>query len=501
MKSNIRIALTLALAALASSAGLSLSAAEVSARLSTPETYVGQPVTLQIHVSGASQVDPPSIPDVDGLKISALGAPSRSMQITTINGQTTTRTSLTFVYEVTPQRSGSFLIPPITLHVNGRDQRTGVLEVVASKSETGDLLFAEIAGKEKEIYVGQSLDLTLRIWLRPYRDRQHNITLSEGDMWKMISDRTTWGPFADRLQQLADNGQRPAGKEVLRKDGDGNPQSYYLYEINSTIYPKRPGTIDADDVKVVVQYPIALGKARSPFGELFDDMPGGRSGFFGDDEAFSPFGSQLTVRLVRPIVAVAQVDPIRVLPVPTADRPSDYRGAVGKYVIAAQASPTTVKAGDPINLLIGISGTGPMEFVEAPPLADLAELTADFKVPNEPLAGFVKGDRKLFSTSIRPRRAGVAQIPAIPFSFFDPAAKKFVTVHSDPISIKVDPAEMLALNDVTGAGAKAGAHSRTPATSRRTRRSPRPRWRSSRVTACWRISRRCALVGGRSRSY
>jgi tetratricopeptide (TPR) repeat protein len=107
-----------------------------------------------------------------------------------------------------------------------------------------------------------------------------------------------------------------------------------------------------------------------------------------------------------------------------------------------------VKSGDPINLLIGISGTGPMELVQAPPLAELPKLAADFKVPSEPLAGFVKGERKIFQTTIRPRKPGITQIPSIPFSYFDPATGKFATIRSEPVSINVDPAEMLALDSV-----------------------------------------------------
>ncbi len=313
-------------------------------------------------------------------------------------------------------------------------------------------MFAEITGKEKQIYVGQALDLTLKIWLRPYRDAKHGITLSEGDMWKLVSDRTTWGLFDDRMHELADNDQRPVGKEVLRKDRDGVEHSYYLYQISATIYPKRPGKIDASSVKVVVQYPTAIGKARDPFGDFFRDMqmPGGQPSMFDDDAMFSPFASRLAIQSVRPIVAETHADAINVLPIPNAGRPADYRGAVGKYEIATMAKPTNVKAGDPIELSIGISGTGPMELVEAPPLADMSALTDDFKVPSEPLAGFVKGSQKLFTVSIRPRRADIKQIPSIPFSFFDPSTQKFVTVHSDPISIQVAPADTLALDAVVG---------------------------------------------------
>jgi len=101
-----------------------------------------------------------------------------------------------------------------------------------------------------------------------------------------------------------------------------------------------------------------------------------------------------------------------------------------------QASPLNVRAGDSITLNLGIVGTGPMELVQAPPLSELPELK-QFKVSNQPLAGYVKDDSKVFSTTIRPRKAGITEIPAIPFSFFNPETEQFETVHSAPIAITV----------------------------------------------------------------
>jgi tetratricopeptide (TPR) repeat protein len=433
-------------------------AAEVGIGLSTRETYVGLPVTLRIQIADATKVTPPRVPEIDGITVKSLGAPSRSTAISMVNGTTTTSTTLTFAYELTPQRAGSFQIPPIEVNADGAALQTRAAAFVASKSETGDLLFVEIVGKQKQIYVGQSLDVTLRIYLRPYSDRKLKVKLSEGDMWRLLSDRSEFGPFADRLQQMLQNDQPPMGREVLRKDRDGVEHSYYLYEISTTIYPKRPGKIDGDNVKIVATYPTSLGRSRGLFADFFDDMPGGRSGPLGDEDGFSPFGAQLTIQTVRPLVAQASVEPIDVLPIPKAGQPADYRGAVGQYQIATDATPTHVKSGDPINLVIGVSGTGPMELVQAPPLAELPELTAEFKVPNEPLPGFVKGDRKVFSTTIRPRKADVAEIPSIPFSYFDPAAKKFVTVHSKPVSIDVEQAETLTLDAAQHDSATAGAN-------------------------------------------
>ncbi|NND99569.1 MAG: tetratricopeptide repeat protein, partial [Pirellulaceae bacterium] len=156
----------------------------------------------------------------------------------------------------------------------------------------------------------------------------------------------------------------------------------------------------------------------------------------------------LSIQSVRPVVAQTAVEPIRVRPIPKKGRPVDYRGAVGRYQIATEAKPTKVAAGDPITLHIGIAGTGPMNRIQAPPIARLPSLTSKFKVPDEPLAGFVDGPQKVFTTTIRAKEPGIDEIPAIPFSFFDPDAEKFVTVHSEPIAIEVEQAETLSLDSI-----------------------------------------------------
>lgn len=430
-----------------------LAAADVDARLSTHEGWVGMPVVLQISINNASDFEPPVIPDIDGCDIRSAGAPSQSSQTTIINGRRTDSRSIVIQYLITPRREGTFEIPPLTLEVDGRKFSTDRLRFVATKSQTGNLLFVEIKGNKDKVFVGQPLELTLKIWLKPFHDPGRNLTLSEGDMWQMISEESSWGSFHDRMKELASNRQRPGGKEVLRDDGQGDERSYYLYEITATVYPRHAGKIDANDVQIVVNYPTELGKARDPFEGFFGGAFGQRSPLsqMMDDDFFSsPFSNRLTVSSSRPIVAEVQVDSTQVLPVPAEGRPADYRGAVGRYKIVTQATPTAVAAGDPITLNIGIAGTGPMELVQAPPLSELTQLTTDFKVADQSLAGFVQDNTKLFSTTIRPRHEGISQIPAIPFSFFDPETEKYETVLSDPIAITVEESESLSMDSIVG---------------------------------------------------
>ena len=434
-----------------------VNAADVQSSVSTRETYVNLPFTLQIQINNAKSHDTPMIPPVDGLEIVPQGPPSRSYRTTIINGRTTQRNTLTYLYSVTATREGNFTIPAATVIVDGKETQTSAVRVVATQSETDDLLFVEIEGKDDEIYVGEALQLTLKIWVRAYRDKDFNVTLNEATMWSLISKQSQWGNFQESLQEMSKNRQRPGGNLTLREDSEGQEREYLLYEIDATVYPDRPGQIDGDGVRIILNYPEKLGRTRSPFSAFGDDFFGGAGGLGND--MFSGFGSQIAITSVRPIIAENEVEPITVKPIPEQGRPANYRGAVGQYRIVSEASPTKIKVGDPITLNIGIEGEGPMELLRAPALAEQQNLIRDFKVPNQPLAGFVDGTLKVFSTTIRPLAEGTSEIPGVEYSYFDPKEEKFVSVTSDPIPVTVEAADVLAMDAIVGtqSGASPGS--------------------------------------------
>ena len=404
------------------------------------------PFVLQVQIANARDYVIPEDPEIDGCDVRSAGVPAQSSQITIINGRRSESRSVTAQFVITPRRAGRFEVPSLVIRVDGKTEETKPISFVATKSETGDLLFVEIEGSQEKVYVGQPLDLKLKIWLKPFRDRKSKIELNEGQMWQMLSESTAWGKFADRLQEMAENQERPRGVEVLRDDGNGDERSYFLYEIDATVYPTRPGKIDGNDVQIVVNYPVSLGRSRDPFGSMFADD------FFGS----SPFGSRLRVADARPIVAEATVNATEVVAVPTADRPTDYRGAVGRYRIVAEAEPSVVAAGDPITLRIGVLGDGPMELVQAPPLYEMPIFTNDFKVMDQSPGGFVQDNTKVFVTTIRPRRAGVSEVPPIPFSFFDPDKEQYETVYTEAIPITVNESEMLAMDSIISNSSPSG---------------------------------------------
>lgn len=404
-------------------------AAQVDARLSSTQAYVGVPVVLYVTIANAADHEPPQLPQVAGLDFALAGTPSIQSQTTIINGRTTHNETLTYAIRVTPRQAGQYVIPALTVTADGKAFTTPAYTLTAVASETGDLLFTEIEGLSDAIYVGEPLPLTLRVGIRPFVDEAREIELDEAQMWSRISqDHSDWGIFTDTLVAMAQQGQRPSGRVETRVDDHGETLTYYVYEISASAYPNNAGTAEIGTVHVVAAYPTGLEETRDFFGRVGLRLAG-----------------------VRPITASAGAPDIAIRPIPTEGRPDDFRGAVGRYTIETRAEPREVDAGDPVTLAIRVRGNGPTHLLPAPPLADLPRLTDDFVVPDEPLAGVVQGDAKVFTTKIRPKTTDAAAIPAISYSFFDPDSERFETVMSQPIAIEVREGKRLDLSRIVSA--------------------------------------------------
>jgi len=406
-------------------AGASLAAAaEVRAKLSTSEAYVGMSVYLQLQVSNASQHEPPTLPEIEGVSTRSLGTPSRSEQTTIINGHMTRNVSLTYVWELTPVKPGTYTVPALSVQADGQVFHTQPLSFQAEESHAGDLLFVDVVGDRKRAYVGQALPLRLQIWLRPYVDVNHSVRLDPEDMWGLVVRTSQWGPFAEAVETLARNRQMPKVTIRQRKNDQGLEQSYYVYEIEQTIWPERPGQLDNQNVTVVVRYPTGLEESRSFFSR----------------------GLQLAG--VRPIAKSARIEPIEIIPIPQQGRPVLYNGAVGQFRISAEAQPRVVHAGDPVTLTLDIEGYGRLDALQAPPLAEMPELTRQFKVPHEKLPGVVSNGHKLFVVNLQPLDETVTEIPPIPLVYFNPDEGEFRTARTEPIPLVVKPAEKLAMDAI-----------------------------------------------------
>ena len=421
-KATARIALGAALVLAASSP-----AAEVDFSINTRETYVGLPIRIQVTIKNAKQHDPPRLPEIDGADV-RLEGPSTQSSTLVVNGRVERTSAHTYAIIITPRRPGTLSVPGITVNADGESSQSSPTTINVLESKNDGLLYVDIVGEKDSVYVGEPIDVTLEIWLKPYSNRL--VTLDESTMWRSCMDArvSSWGPFADVIE----SGQIRVRSDT-RRDANGRLESYYVYLLHHRVWPERPGVFDTSDINVVVQYPISVRRNR-----------------------FSIFAPEYSIAAARPIAARVGEVSIEVESPPLEGQPPIYRGAVGKYSMEVTAAPTEVAVGDPITLNIAIRGTGRLELLQPPPLTEQPQLTADFRVPDETLAGVVENGVKRFSQSIRARHDSVAEIPPIRFAYFDPQAEKYVVIASSPIPIRVREPTRMAVSQVAEGGPRPG---------------------------------------------
>jgi len=402
-------------------AGGGATSADVSVELTleSPVAFVREPFEVRIVISNFQECDPFTFPALPDCEVQPLEPPSESRHISIFNGVKREWRSRVHAYELTPLAPGDLKIPPIEIKVDGQSYHTSAQTVTVRPSDADSLLAVKITSDVASVYVGQQIELTLEIWVKPAATRSGPASAMQ--MWRQVlGRRSAWGPFPipDRYANRPLNG-----------GADGN---YYMYYSQTRYTADRPGRLTFDDVFITMDYPTRFGR------DIFnDDVPAA----------------------VRRLRTRAQVDPIEVRPLPSEGRPPSFTGAVGRYSVHTSASPTSVRVGDPIELTIDITGEGQLDALPPPTLAQQPALTQGFRVPSEKLAGSTERGQRRFTQVIRPKRPDVTEIPAIEYAYFDPQLGQYVVARSEPISVNVAAAETISSADLTNGTAPVGDRS------------------------------------------
>lgn len=402
-------ALLTALLALAPAARAQQPTADL--RIGSTEAYVNEPFLIEVVVENFKECDAPQLPDLPGILVAGLPAPADTISTTILNGRVQQYRARTFRLELRATQPGAFTLGPATVRADGRELRTRTIALNVRKSDADELLLAEITTPAERVFVGQRVHLTLNVWVKPVAHGTYVLTAQ--DMYAFFDDRNGWGPFAPPQRY----------NERKRTAPEGGESTYYVYVTTADYVPAKPGPLALDGVAIGFSYPTRF--TRDVFGEL-------------------------RAASVRRLRATPTADNVQVRLLPTVGRPANFTGAVGTFSIRTSTRSRSVRVGDPVELLIEIEGDGPLDTLPAPDLAADQRLTGAFRVPDEQLAGEVRGGRKRFTQIIRPLRPDVGEIPPIEYSYFDPGVEQYAVARSAPIPIDVGAAERLEAGELTG---------------------------------------------------
>lgn len=399
----------------------------VQASVSRRKVPLNGQLELSLQVNGAQRVEPPDV-QLKDFTVQYLGP---STQISVINGVMSS--SIAHRYLLTPQQEGVFTIGPFSLEIAGKTYETKPIEVevapaarVAQRGgpygglsqeeepeaqpDIGDALQLQLGVDRTRAYLNQAIPIRLQLLVG-------QVAVRGIEMPRLRAEGFLVKPFG-----------QPARSEVLV-----GGQPYTLLEFETVAIPLKTGQLalgPADIECQLVQRRPARRRSLSPFGdEFFED-------FFGGSLMDDFFGQAYTY----PVTVHAEPVTIEALPLPEEGKPSDFAGAMGRFKLEASVVPQHVAVGEPVTITMTIAGEGNDESVQPPSLTADA---AHFKVyaPQAKNAGTVEAPkRKVFEQVLIPLDASVAEIPAIRFSYFDPAQERYETITKGPFPLVVKPA-------------------------------------------------------------
>lgn len=148
----------------------------------------------------------------------------------------------------------------------------------------------------------------------------------------------------------------------------------------------------------------------------------------------NPYGKNVQFKLKSAPVNIT------VTPLPIKDQPTDFSGAVGSnFMVKTKIDKTSLSTDDAATLTIDISGVGNIKLIGAPKLNLPNGLDAFDPVITDTITGrstTISG-HKIFSFAISPSIAGDYEIPAIPFSYYDPAKGSYTTLYTTALKLHV----------------------------------------------------------------
>ena len=397
----------------------SLQAAVEASVTLTPRSFpIDRVAAFNITLKGVRSFQP-AMPEVEGIQFHRRGS---STQMEIINGAYSS--SVTLTYLVQAERAGKFTIPAIEISTKEGNVRTQEITFEVTDSNTAavsqpqsggrtpaarlrsgegqKLAFLRVIPVKEQSYLGEVVPVQIKVYFRDgLKANLNSLPQLDGDGYV--------------LQQL--------GREPTQTREHVNNVAYSVLSWDSALSGIKEG---AHDISMEIDATLLLPEQRrssSPLGQSMFNDP-----FFSN---FFPSYQEKNVKVASPAMKLT------VLPLPEEGKPADFSGAIGDFHLSVSANPVELAPGDPITLTMKVSGQGNFDRVQAPKLStDKGWKT--YSPSSELLKDGGPGQgKKVFEQALVAKDSSLKEIPAILFSYFDPAAAQYKTLTAKPIPLNI----------------------------------------------------------------
>ena len=359
-----------------------------------------------------------NIPD----EFDVLMGPSTSTQSSfqMVNGHTSSTSSVTYTYIVVATKNGTFTIPPAHATVDGKTVTSNEIRIKVSgqAQQGGRQQSHQQGGGNGELRPAGSTisgsDLFIHVSASKQRVREQEPILLTYKVYTLVGLTQLSGKMPDLKSFYTREVPLPQEKSFKIETFNGRQYRTVTWQ-QYVMFPQATGKLEIPSITydgIVVQQ----NRNIDPFEAFFN----GGSGYI-----------EVKKQIKAPAITI-QVDPLP-------QRPTNFSGGVGSFNISATLDKTEVKANDPINLRVVVSGVGNMKLLKQPVVQmpkDFdsydAKVTDKTKLTVNGLEGSI-----VYDFLAVPRHQGTYEIPAIEYTYFDTKANSYKTVRTEPFTLKV----------------------------------------------------------------
>ena len=359
------------------------------------------------------------IPDAFDVLMGPSTSTQSSFQM--VNGHTSSSSSITYTYILAARQNGSFTIPAAHVSVGGKTISSNELHIkVSGQAQQGNSQGSrqrQQTGTGEVRDAGSTIsgsDLFIKVTASKQHVREQEPILLTYKVYTLVGLTQLNGNMADLKSFYTREVPMPQDRQFHLETVNGKPYKTVTWQ-QFVMFPQVTGKLEIPGITyegIVIQQ----NRNVDPFEAFFN----GGSGYV-----------EVKKQIKAPGITI-QVDPLP-------ERPANFSGGVGHYNISAQLDKTDVKANDPVNLRVIVSGVGNMKLLKQPNVQfpkDFdhydAKVTDKTKLTTSGLEGSI-----IYDFLAVPRHQGDFEIPAIEYVYFDTQANQYKTVKTQPFTLHV----------------------------------------------------------------
>lgn len=378
-------------------------------------------IEYSVNTQDVRSFNPGHMPDGVELLYGPSTSSQSSFQI--INGHTSSSSSVTYTYVAVATKKGAFTLPAAHANVGGKNVSSSPVKLTAtgashassqahnrnrrydddddaysyhhssSRVPADEELFIHVTANKKRVHEQEPVLITYKVYTLV------ELTQLDGKMPDLNGFHT---------QEI----KQPQQKAYHREEFHGRTYNCVTWS-QYVVFPQMTGKLVIPEITF---QGIVLHETRDPIAFI--------TGRGYEEERRTIKASGLTI----------QVDPLPA-------HSGEFSGGVGRFTITGQVNKNNIKAGDPVNIRLVVSGTGNLKLIKQP------EVTLpqgwdkyDAKVTDKThlTTNGVEGNM-IYDILAVPRKEGKYTIPPVKMTYYDTNSNSYKTVQTQSFSMNVEP--------------------------------------------------------------